>query len=262
MHGQQTVALHTGELSFEAKCWRAVFEVGVGIALIDGVTSLQHAGMDTYTEANIHVSVPHTANIGFVEGVAIHKVRRRVPDERIGAGLPRTRPTVAAIRAAHWAVSDRQAATIMLMGGQRRLYRPTDLAAMRQQVRGRTRRRFIDQLIRAVAGGIQALGEFDVAELCKKRGLPPPTHQVVRTGPRGRIYLDIGWDEIGLFIEVDGSQHQWGMAPTDDNLRANAVAIQGGTILRIDLVGLVTNAQDFMDQVCEAHALLSSRLAA
>lgn len=212
LHGKQTVALHTGDLGFEARCWRAVFEVGEAIAVVDGVTALQCAGLTDFTDDCIHVSVDHIARIRPIEGVIIHKVIRRVEGEQVGAGLPRTRPTVAAIRGAHWAVSDRQAATILLMSGQKRLYRPEDLAAMRVLIRGRTRRKLIDELILAVSNGIQALGELDITALCKQRGLPPPTHQIIRRGPRGRIYLDIGWEDIGLFLEIDGAGHQWGMA--------------------------------------------------
>ncbi|MDO5501740.1 MAG: hypothetical protein Q4G67_01080 [Actinomycetia bacterium] len=257
MHGRRTVALHTGPLSFEARCWRAVFEVGES-ALIDGVTSMQHGGLANYTDDLIHVSVDHITTIRPVDGVVIHKIIRRTQGEKFGTGLPRTRNTVAAIRAAHWAHSDRQAATILLMGGQQRLYRPADLAEARQHVRGRTRRKYIDSIITAVSNGIQALGELDVAGLCKQWGLPPPTHQIIRTGLKGRIYLDIGWEDIGLFLEIDGAAHQWGMAPTDDYLRANAVTIGGGTVLRIDVVGLLTMPDAFMEQVCEAHTLLSA----
>lgn len=259
MHGRQTVALHTASLGFEAQCWRAVFEVGLSIARIDGVTALQVAGLRNFADDAIHVSVDHIATTTGVPGVVIHKIRRRVDGEQAPSGLPRTRPPVAAIRAAHWAVSDRQAATILLMGGQQRLYRAADLTQMRALVQGRTRRRLIDQLIRAVAQGVQALGELDVAALCRRRGLPPPTHQIIRHGPQGRIYLDIGWEDIGLFLEIDGAAHRWGVAISDDSLRANAVTIAKGTVLRMDLVGLLTLADEFMDQVCAAHASLAAR---
>lgn len=167
MLGRQTVALHTGPLSFEARCWRAVFEVGESIAAIDGVSALQLAGLQNFTDDTIPVSVHHLAKVHPVPGVTIHKVGRRVDGELILSGLARTRPTVAAIRASHWAVSDRQAALILLMGGQQRLYRAGDLVDMRTHVQGRTRRAFIDRIIEAVNDGVQALGELDVAALCR-----------------------------------------------------------------------------------------------
>lgn len=44
MHGRHTVALHTGELMPLARAWRGVHE-SVGDARVDGVTSLQVAGV-------------------------------------------------------------------------------------------------------------------------------------------------------------------------------------------------------------------------
>ncbi|MGA8045398.1 MAG: hypothetical protein WCA30_03950, partial [Dermatophilaceae bacterium] len=252
-------ALHTAGLSFVARCWRAVFEVGESIATIDGVTALQVAGLQNFTDDAIHVSVHHLATIRPVPGVVIHKVRRRVDGEGLHSGLPRTRPTVAAIRAAHWAVSDRQAALILLMGGQQRLYRAGDLVDMRAQIQGRTRRAFIDRIIQAVSDGVHALGELDVAGLCRSRGLPPPTHQIMRRGPGGRVYLDIGWEDIGLFLEIDGAGHRWGLAVSDDHLRANAVTLERGTVLRMDVVGLLLVVDEFMDQVEQAHTALTVR---
>lgn len=263
MHGRQTVALHTGDLGFEAKCWRAVFEVGQDLALIDGVTALQVAGLKHFDDEAIHVSVDHIVKLrGTVEGVRIHKIRRRLEDEHWPGPLPRARPAVAAIRAAHWAVSDRQAATILVMGGQQRLYRGAELALWREQVRGRTRRKFIDELIQAVTDGVQALGELDIGRMCRRRGLPEPTRQIMRRGPNGRVYLDVGWEDIGLFLEIDGAGHGWGVNSVDDLLKANAVTIGRGTVLRMSVIGLQLVGELFLDQVCAAHEMLTRRLAA
>ncbi len=98
MHGRQTVALHTGDLSVEANRWRAIWEVGEGIAALDGVTALQAAGLERFNDDRVHVSVLHTASIEAVEGVVIHKVIRRSPGEVMAHGIPRVRPPMAAIR--------------------------------------------------------------------------------------------------------------------------------------------------------------------
>lgn len=259
LHGLRTVALHTGDLSFRARCRRALLEVGEKVACLDGVTALQLAGLEHFTENVIHISVDHVRTYRQVEGVKVHKIRMRAVDERLDNGLLRTRPAVAAIRAAHWSVSDRQAATIMIMGGQQGLYRGEDLASWRGRIRGRTRRAFIDTVIQAVTDGVQALGELDLTGMCRRHGLPPPTHQIMRTGPRGRVYLDVGWEDIGLFLEIDGVQHNWGMNSVDDLLKANAVTIQRGTVLRMSVIGLAVAGEAFLHQVSTAHAVLSGR---
>ncbi len=59
--------------------------------------------------------------------VVLHKVIRRLPTELAGTGIPRTTPAVAAVRAAGWAVSDRQAALVLLMATQQRLATPAQM---------------------------------------------------------------------------------------------------------------------------------------
>lgn len=252
LHGHETVATHNGPLSVLARRCGAVWETGVAIAALDGVTALQQAGLTGFTgftADTIHVSAVHNHNTTPLPGAHVHKVIRRVAGELVDDGVPRTRPEVAAIRAAHWAVSDRQAALVLLMTVQQRLATPARLAAAQRVVRGRTRRAFIRAVVRDIAFGVQSLGELDFARLCRARGLPEPSRQVVCHGPRGRIYLDVAWEEFDLVVEIDGAQHRWGLAVTDDNLRQNAVVLAGGRVLRIDVIGLRLATDAFLDQV-------------
>jgi very-short-patch-repair endonuclease len=195
------------------------------------------------------------------DGVKLHKVIRRVPEELMGAGLTRTRPAVAAVRAAHWAVSDRQAALLLAMPVQQRLVTGESLLLAVREIRGRNRRRFISIVARDVADGAQSLGELDFARLCRSRGLPNPSRQVVRKRATGRAYLDVSWDDIGLAVEIDGSQHTWGLALTDDHFRQNDLVIQGDRVLRMTLMGLRLQPDAFMDQVCRGYAILRARAA-
>jgi very-short-patch-repair endonuclease len=257
LHGRQTVALHTAPLGVEARRWRAVFEVGRRIALLDGATALQASGMTGFADETVHVSVVHTATIQGVAGVRIHKVIRRVPDEGAVLGIPRTVPAVAAVRAAHWAVSERQAALLLVLPVQQRLVTGDQLVDAARTVRGRTRRRFVRTVAADIADGAHSLGELDFAAMCRARGLPAPTRQSIRRLSSGRVYLDAAWDEIGLVVEIDGSQHQWGVAATDDQFRQNELVLRGDRVLRMTLMGLRLTPNRFMDQVCDAHRRLS-----
>ena len=261
VHGDETVALHTAPLSLAARRWSAIWEVGPGVAALDGVTALQVAGLKGYSDDRIHVSVKHTARVVVPAGVVLHKVIRRVDDELATQGLPRTKPAVAAVRAAHWAVSDRQAALVLTMPVQQRLVSGEALWETTGVIRGRNRRAFIRRVAHDVADGAHSLGELDFAALCRSRGLPEPTRQSVRRGLRGAVYLDVSWDDIGLVVEIDGSQHTWGLALTDDHLRQNELVLGDERVLRITLVGLRLEPQLFMDQVVRAHALLRARAA-
>jgi hypothetical protein len=226
-----------------------VWETGDGIAAIDGVTALQIAGLKHYSDEEIHVSVVHRCTVKKVPGAKLHKIIRRLPDELVGVGLPRTKPAVAALRGAYWAVSDRQAALILIMTVQQRLATPAQLKACSERLRGRKRRGFIKDVVCYIHDGVQSLGELDFAKLCRAHGLPEPTRQALVEGERGRMYLDVRWDGYSLVVEIDGVQHREGLQVSADNLSRNEVTLREDKVLRIDLIGLRLREDEFMDQV-------------
>ena len=117
-----------------ARRWSAIWETGAAIGVLDGVSSrsIRPAG---YDDDDVPVR-RHNHNTRLLPGVRIHKVIRRVAGEVIDVGPPRTRPEIAAVRAAHWARSDRQAALLLLLPVQQRL--PHRLASpLHKTVRGR-----------------------------------------------------------------------------------------------------------------------------
>lgn len=252
-HGHQTVALHTGELSDLARRWLAVWEVGASVAALDGVTALQHAGMTGYDDDTVHVSVRHTVEAECVDGVRIHKVIRRVDHELLGSGIPRTRPAVAAVRAAHWAVSDRQAALLLLMPVQQRLCTGAQLIDAVALNPGRNRRKFIHVVAHDVADGAHSLGELDFVAACRKRGLPEPSRQRVVKLPNGKAYLDVAWEEARLAVELDGTGHVLGLQMVDDDLRQNEVQLGDDLVLRIGILGWRLTPDRYLDQVSTAY---------
>jgi len=247
-HGRRTVAVHTGDLCDLAHRWRAVWEVAERAALLDGVTALQAAGLTGFSEPILHVSVPRNARCPVAEGVRTHRVSRG-PGERHGTGLPRTGVELAAVRAAHWAVSDRQAALLLCLVVQQRLTTGARLLAAAQTAPGRRRRAFVRQVALDVSDGAHSLGELDFARLCRRYGIPAPERQVVRTTPAGRVYLDVRWAGSRLVVEIDGAGHRVGLAVTHDNLRQNDIVLGDDRVLRIDLVGMRLFESAFMRQV-------------
>jgi len=91
-HGHQTVAMTTAPLGTTARRWHAVWETGLKVAALDGVSALHHAGLTGYDDEAVHVSVKHTAEVAALDGVRIHKVIRRVEHE-LFRGCPGSRGT-------------------------------------------------------------------------------------------------------------------------------------------------------------------------
>lgn len=151
--------------------------------MLDGVTSLLAAGMQNWSQDLIDVTVAHNRKVRPLAGVRHHHLRDR--GDIIAAGLPRTKPDLAVVRGAQWAATDRQAATIVAMAVQQRLVHPTALLARWERTAYAHRREVLDGVIADVCNGAHSLSELDFTALCRRRGLPEPSRQTVRSGPRG-----------------------------------------------------------------------------
>ncbi len=244
--GLHTVIIGTGAMSEEARGWHAVWESGPG-AILDGVSALQAAGLKGFTHTTIDVSLPRANRRHHVSGVRVR--RRQAIGAVAGAGVPRARPELAAVRAAEWASTDRTAVLILCLVVQQRLVPSERLLASWRAVRQSRRRALLDQVVDDICDGAHSLGELDFAAMCRTVGLPPPSRQVVRTGPDGRIYLDVAWEEVGLVVEIDGGQHALALSPVDDALRQNEVTLSADMVLRIPVLGLRLEPDPFLDQV-------------
>lgn len=258
LHGRVTVATHTGPLSPLAQQWRAVWEVGIGYAALDGVGALHAAGLTGFEEPMVHVSVPFAVTGRNVPGVQVHRLHRG-KDEIVGPGPPRVRTALATVRAAQWARSDRQAALLLTLPVQQRLVHPAHLTSVVRVDRVRGRRPLLVTLVDDIADGAHSLGELDFARMCRHRGLPKPDRQFIVRTATGRVYLDVRWLQLGLVVEIDGSGHREGLAVLDDNFRQNAVSIREDVVLRYGLLALRLDEAAVMDQVCAAHQTLAAR---
>lgn len=251
--GRHTVVIGTGPPRGEALLWRAVWESGSG-AVLDGVAALVASGLTGLRSDVVDVALPARSRGHLLPGVRLR--RRRDIGPCLSVGVPRVRPEVATVHAAQWARSDRQAALIICLVVQQRLVPPARLLDHWLTVTRSPRRGLLHSIIRDVCDGAQSLGELDFARLCRGRGLPEPSRQVVRLQRDGRVYLDVAWEDIGLVVEIDGGHHGLALNPVDDALRQNEVVLGASRVLRVPVIGLRLDAVAFLDQVVRAHRLL------
>jgi very-short-patch-repair endonuclease len=233
--GQQTVALHNGPLDVASRRWVAVLEAGPRAAL-DGVSALQAAGVEHLTDDALTVVVPKGARRRRLAGVRIRETRRYRAEDVVRSGIPRTTPAVAAVHAALWAATDKQATYFLTLAVQQGLCRPAELSDAATAVRRHPRRRVLAQVVLDLADGSRSLGELDVARAMRSRGLPEPVRQAVRRRPSGTQYLDADFPTYGVSMEVDGSQHDLPHQRLADLVRDLGLATEGRTTVRIPLV--------------------------
>lgn len=169
--------------------------------------------------------------------------------DRAPSGVPRTKIEIAAVRAALWAVSDKQAALLVTMTVHQGMSTAERMGHALLAVRRDKRRAMLHDLVLDLMGGVRSLGELDFARSCRRRRLPEPTRQVVRKGGDGRYYLDVYWEEWHVVVEIDGIHHSWAANVVPDALRHNEVAIAGDTVLRLPLLGFRLAEDDFFEQI-------------
>lgn len=247
----QSIAVHTGPLPTLGAHWAAVLEAGPR-GCLDGTSSLVAGGLAHYSEDVIRVSVPRGVLVRRAEGIDVRQTRRLRAVDLEPSGVPRTRPHVAGVRGALWARSDKQATLVLTMVVQQRMTTPERLGAELLLVRRDRRRELVAAVVTDLLGGVRSLGEHEFARMCRERGLPEPSRQVVRRGADGRYYLDVCWEEWGVVVEIDGIQHSWAANAVAEALRHNAIALDRAIVLRLPLLGLRVAADDFFAQIIDA----------
>jgi hypothetical protein len=253
--GRQTVAVHNGPLDQRARWWVAVLEVGSRAAL-DGVSALQAAGVKGLDDTIVVVATPKSSTPGKPPGVRVRETRRYRSEDVVPVGIPRMRPAVAAVHAALWARSDRQAKLFVVMTVQQRHASVADVGEVVATVRRHTRRRLLTRVIADLAAGAQSLGEIDVGAAMRKRGLPEPSRQSIRKRPDGKEYLDVEWPDFRLVLEIDGVGHEEAAQVLKDLLRDMRVLVEGGDVIRLKLVAWALDQEAILDGL---EAVFASR---
>lgn len=252
--GDQSVCLHSGPLSAESHHWAAVFQGGPR-ACLDGATALIASGLQRFDAVSIRVSVPRGARIRRSTAYDIRQTRRWSAEDIVDLGVPRTQPAVAAVRAALWARTNREATYLLTLTVQQGLASPEAIGDKLLRIKRDRRRLLLHAVVNDLLDGARALGEIDVAKECRRRGLPEPARQVLRRDGQRRYYLDLYWPDHHLIVEVDGIHHAWAENVVGDALRQNVLALAGDTVLRLPLLGLRLQPDRFFEQIAAGLGL-------
>ena len=246
--GRQTVAIHNGPLDQRATWWIAVLEVGCRAAL-DGVCALQASGLTGLKDTDIVVATPKGSTPGHPKGVRVRETRRYRSADVIQVGIPRMKPAVAAVHAALWARSDRQAKLFVVMTVQQRLAPVEAVAEVVDTVKRHLRRKVLKALMVELAAGAQTLGELDVAAAMRRRGLPEPSRQSIRKRPGGKEYLDVEWPEFRLVLEIDGAGHEEAAQVLKDFVRDLRLLSEGRDVMRLSMLAWAIDQDAVLDAI-------------
>lgn len=238
------VALDHGPLVGEA-AWREALVLVADQARLGGITALQAAGLKGLDDDDIHIWVEKSSRKGLgprTRGIVVHESRRwGAEDAVVVRDLPRARPEVAAVQAALWASTPRQASLFLVMPVQQRLVTAEQCCVVMERVRRHRFRHTLALVLADIAGGSHSLNELDFLRFCRREGLPEPARQVLRKGPDGRRYLDAEWTAYGVKVEVQGAGHGELLQALEDDLRLIDLACEPGAAVSVSVLSLRTN---------------------
>lgn len=228
------IVLHNGTLTTSQREQVAVINCGPR-AVLTSFSAVARWGLHGWQRDDVHVLAPGGTIRPRLPGLVLHRTRDWERAEiAANRGLHRLAPAL--LLAAASFASARPGCGLLAASVQQRLLSPNDLHwALAQAPRVR-HRRFLVHAVQDIAQGAQALSEIDFIRLCRRYGLPLPTHQAVRTEPSGRRrYLDVEWrlpDGRVVAVEVDGALHLTPQRWVGDQLRQNEVVLGGTVVLR------------------------------
>ncbi|MDN4162351.1 DUF559 domain-containing protein [Nocardioides abyssi] len=251
--GDQSVCLHNAAISDVGHHWAAVFQGGPR-AYLDGASALVAGGLQRYEVDRVRVSVPRGARVRRDRRYDIRQTRRWDAGDVVPTGVPRARPATAAVRAALWARTDRQAAYLLTLTVQQGLATAEEVGSEALRVRRDRRRVLVQQVVHELLEGARTLDEAAIVRELVRRGLPAPARQVVRRGRHGRYVLDLHWPGHRLVVEVDGIQHAWAEHVVGDAVRQNDLVLTGERVLRVPMLGLRLEPDTFYGQIEQALA--------
>lgn len=226
-HGR-VVLTSNGTPTWDQQLWIAVLRAPVGTVLA-AQTAAVGRGLRIARPPRPQVLSPYGAPCADLPGVDARRTRTLGPlDVHPQAQPPQLRLSRAVIDAATLLDRPDDVRALLCAPVQQRLLRTGDLRGTVLRLGGQLRhRRLLLLTLDDVEGGAHSVRELAFRRLCRRAGLPAPTLQVLRRGPRGRYYLDAvfeGWD---VHAEVDGLGHllvaQW----SQDCERANELEIAG-----------------------------------
>jgi hypothetical protein len=239
------VVVDRGPVEGASRWWQALVEVG-SAARLGGVTALQAAGVTGLTDREVHVWVVKSTRKGRPPGVVVHESRRWDDDDALDdPGIPRARPAVAAVQAALWARTPREAAFLLMLPVQQRVVRVESIAEELARVRRHAFRRVLEAVAVDVHDGVRSMNELDFAVMCRERGLPEPSRQTVRWSEGKRSYLDVEWSGFGVTLEVQGAHHGQLLNTLSDDVRLVRLATEGGAAVSVSVLTLRVQPEPF-----------------
>ena len=244
------VVTHNGPLTHDQLAWVSVLRAGPG-AVLGAAWAMQQHGVALDVPGRPQVVVPAQRSSPRIPGVDVRRSRLLGP---VHVHPFRQPPVLRLARATLDATSlcrrPDDVRALLCAPVQQRLLRVADLRASLALLGPLTGRSLVLQTLDDLELGAQGIHELRFTRGLRRRHLPMPDRQVMRTRRDGKAYLDCWWEQFRLHVEIDGLTHLWVSNWLADLERGNELEIgQPATRLRFAGFQLVERQELVYDQV-------------
>lgn len=247
------VVMHNGPLTPDQQAWVAVLACGHG-AVLAASSALVASGVRVDRPPQPFVLVPFSRHVPHLADVVVRRSRvlgwedvdpRRQP--------PRLRIARATIDTATLLRAPDDVRAVLCAPVQQRRAAPGELRDVIARLGPVTGRALMLRTLDELELGATGVHEQRFTRIVRRHDLPAPERQVLRQRRDRRAYLDAGWDEYSLHVEIDGLSHLAAAQWADDLDRSNELEIaKHERRLRFPGFLLIEHEQRVVDQLRRA----------
>lgn len=227
-----TYVTHNGDVSYLARVWSALLYAGEGAMVSHETAAFLHELVDR-APPDVHVTVPSTRRVDDQPGLVVHLSSRAPEQEQFLSIPPRTTVEETVLDIAAKKKRAEHVVGVLTNACQRRKTAPVRLRAALALRKKMPHRALIDETLVAIAEGVHSVLEWRYRRDVEQRhGLPKPTRQRPRRRDGKREFLDVGYEEYGVIVELDGEEYHDFKQRARDRARDRASAVRGEVTLR------------------------------
>lgn len=227
-----TYVAHNGAMTFTTRIWSALLYAGEG-AMASYHTAAWLHRLEEDSSRIVHVTIPSRRRVADQPDLVVHLNGRASAQEQLGSVPPRTNVEETVLDIASSQTRADAVVGVLTNACQRNLTTQSRLiaaAALRKKLRWRA---LLGEVLSAKADGVESVLEWRYLQDVERAHVLPTAQRQMRTTRDGHHeYRDVGYEEFGLLIELDGSAHHSGNQVVRDMARDNAAAARDQLTLR------------------------------
>ena len=244
-----TYVAHSVALSLITRIWSAILYAGDG-AMASYQTAAWLHRLEERPSRVVHVTIPSCRRIADQPDLVVHLNGRALAQEQAASAPPRTNVEETVLDIAPSQSRADAVVGVLTNACQRNLTTQSRLlvaAGLRKKLRWRA---LVGEVLVGVGEGVESVLEWRYLQDVERAHALPTGQRQLRTVRDGHNeYCDVGYEEFGLLVELDGAAHHSGSQIERDMARDNGAAARDQQTLRYGWSDVTLSPCDVAAQV-------------